>query len=99
LQQIRAAGHKDFILECDTLEQVEQALEDGAPWLLLDNMSLDELAAVVRLAKGKAVLEASGGITLENARIIADIGVDYLSIGGLTHSAPAVDIGLDWDMQ
>ncbi|MFN7227392.1 MAG: carboxylating nicotinate-nucleotide diphosphorylase [Holosporales bacterium] len=98
LQQIKAAGYKDFILECDTLEQVDQALEAGAPWLLLDNMSLSTLAAVVRVAKGKTILEASGGITLVNARSTADTGVDYLSIGGLTHSAPAVDIGLDWEM-
>ncbi|MFN5589171.1 MAG: carboxylating nicotinate-nucleotide diphosphorylase [Holosporales bacterium] len=98
LQQIKAAGYKDFILECDTLEQVDQALEAGAPWLLLDNMSLSTLAAVVRVAKGKTILEASGGITLGNARSTADTGVDYLSIGGLTHSAPAVDIGLDWEM-
>jgi nicotinate-nucleotide pyrophosphorylase (carboxylating) len=53
---------------------------------------------VVRVAKGKTILEASGGITLGNARSTADTGVDYLSIGGLTHSAPAVDIGLDWEM-
>jgi nicotinate-nucleotide pyrophosphorylase (carboxylating) len=82
-------------VECDTLEQVGEAVEAGAGLILLDNFSVAEMAAAVQLAAGRAKLEASGGITLAGARAIAETGVDYLAVGALTHSAPALDIGLD----
>ena len=84
-------------VECETLEQVEAALTAGADVILLDNMSLDDLAAGVKLVAGKAVTEASGGVTLQTVRAIAETGVDWISVGALTHSAPALDIALDFD--
>lgn len=81
-------------IECDTLEQVKEALA-GATRIMLDNMSYAEMREAVQLAKGKAKLEASGGVSLETVRAIAETGVDYISVGRLTHSAPNVDIGLD----
>jgi nicotinate-nucleotide pyrophosphorylase (carboxylating) len=84
-------------VECDTLEQVQAALEAGADLLLLDNMSLDELRAAVALARGRARLEASGGVRQETVRAIAETGVDFISSGALTHSAPALDLALDFD--
>jgi len=82
-------------VECDTLAQVEEALAAGAKAILLDNMSLDELRSAVRLASGRATLEASGNVTLDTVRLIAETGVDCISVGRLTHSALSVDIGLD----
>lgn len=82
-------------VECDTLEQVREAIEAGAEAILLDNMGPAELSEAVRLAKGRVELEASGGLALEGARDVAETGVDYLAVGALTHSAPALDIGLD----
>jgi len=82
-------------VEVTDLEQVREALEAGADILMLDNMSLEEIKEAVALAKGKALLEASGGITLENARSVAEAGVDFISVGALTHSAPALDISLE----
>lgn len=84
-------------VEADTLEQVTQAVEAGADSVLLDNMSVDQLRAAVRLVAGRAQTEASGGVTLANVRAIADTGVDFISVGALTHSARAVDIGLDFE--
>jgi nicotinate-nucleotide pyrophosphorylase (carboxylating) len=81
-------------VECATLDEVAGALESGVPRLLLDNMSPDELRRAVELADGRAELEASGGITLETIRAVAEAGVDYISIGALTHSAPALDVSL-----
>jgi nicotinate-nucleotide pyrophosphorylase (carboxylating) len=82
-------------VECDTLGQVCEALNAGADLILLDNFGLAELAEAVRLAGGRALLEASGGLTLAEAKAVAETGVDYLAVGALTHSAPALDIGLD----
>lgn len=82
-------------VECDTLGQVSEALDAGADLILLDNFGLPELARAVRLARGRALLEASGGLTLAEASAVAQTGVDYLAVGALTHSAPALDIGLD----
>ena len=82
-------------VECDTVEQVKEAVEVGASFLLLDNMSLDDLRASVDVVAGRAELEATGGLTLDRARAVAETGVDYLSVGGLTHSAPVLDIGVD----
>ena len=82
-------------VECDTVTQVHEALEAGATFLLLDNMAVDDLRAAVAAASGRAVLEATGGLTLDRARAVAETGVDYLSVGALTHSAPVLDIGVD----
>jgi nicotinate-nucleotide pyrophosphorylase (carboxylating) len=81
-------------VECATIADVSAALEAGVPRLLLDNMSLEELRRAVELAGGRAELEASGGITLDSVRAVAETGVDYISIGALTHSAPALDVSL-----
>jgi nicotinate-nucleotide pyrophosphorylase (carboxylating) len=82
-------------VECDTLDEVREALGVGATSILLDNMSVAEMTEAVRLTAGRAELEASGGLTLDGARDVAETGVDYLAVGALTHSAPALDIGLD----
>jgi nicotinate-nucleotide pyrophosphorylase (carboxylating) len=82
-------------VECDTVDQVSEAADAGADLVLLDNMSLSDLAKAVEIAAGRARLEASGGLTLENARAVAETGVDYLAVGALTHSAPVLDIGVD----
>jgi nicotinate-nucleotide pyrophosphorylase (carboxylating) len=82
-------------VECDTLEQVAEAIDAGADLILLDNFTVDEMTAAVRLTAGRAKLEASGRITIGSARAIAETGVDYLAVGALTHSAPVLDIGLD----
>lgn len=82
-------------VECDTLGQVHEALAAGADCILLDNMSLDELRKAVRIVGGRVPLEASGGVRLETIRGIAETGVTFVSVGRITQSAPAVDIGLD----
>ncbi|RFU41682.1 carboxylating nicotinate-nucleotide diphosphorylase [Actinomadura logoneensis] len=83
-------------VECDTLEQVREAVEVGARSILLDNMTPDDLFEAVRLVDGRAELEASGGLGLDRARDVAVTGVDYLAVGALTHSARVFDIGLDF---
>ncbi|MEI8063095.1 MAG: carboxylating nicotinate-nucleotide diphosphorylase [Verrucomicrobiota bacterium] len=83
------------IIEADTLADVGAALAAGANHILLDNMSLDELREAVRLVAGRAKLEASGGVRLATVRDIAETGVDYISVGALTHSARAVDFSLE----
>jgi len=82
-------------VECDTVEQVREAVDAGASFLLLDNMGLDDLRTSVEIVAGRAELEATGGLTLDRARSVAETGVDYLSVGALTHSAPVLDIGVD----
>jgi nicotinate-nucleotide pyrophosphorylase (carboxylating) len=83
-------------VECDTLDQVREAVEAGAVLVLLDNMDLTTTRAAVAVARRHGVrTEASGGLTLSGARTVAETGVDYLAVGALTHSAPALDIGLD----
>ncbi len=84
-------------VEADTLEQAGQALAAGADIILLDNMSLEQLRAAVEMASGRAQLEASGGVNLETVRGVAETGVDFISVGALTHSARSVDIALDLD--
>jgi len=84
-----------IIIEADTVEQVEEALTAGADHILLDNMTLDELREAVALVAGRAKTEASGGVRLANAADIAATGVDYISVGALTHSARAVDFSLE----
>jgi nicotinate-nucleotide pyrophosphorylase (carboxylating) len=83
-------------VEVDRIEQIEPALTAGADRLLLDNMDPAELREAVKLVAGRVPLEASGGVTLETIRFIAETGVDYISVGRITQSAPAVDIGLDY---
>jgi nicotinate-nucleotide pyrophosphorylase (carboxylating) len=85
-------------VEADTLEQVEQAVAAGADIVLLDNMNLVQLRLAVQKAKGRARTEASGGVNLAGVRAIAETGVDFISVGALTHSARAVDIGLDFEL-
>ncbi len=92
----KAKRLSEIEIECDTLDQVKEALQSGAPHLLLDNMDLTALRDVVALVAGRAKLEASGGVTLETVRAIAATGVDFISVGRITQSAPAVDIGLDY---
>jgi nicotinate-nucleotide pyrophosphorylase (carboxylating) len=81
-------------VECQTLAEVDEALAAGAPMILLDNMSVDELKAAVDCVAGRAKLEASGGFTLDTIRAVAETGVDFISVGAITHSAPALDLSL-----
>jgi nicotinate-nucleotide pyrophosphorylase (carboxylating) len=82
-------------VEVETLEEVQEAVEAGAPIIMLDNMPVALMREAVTLIAGRAVVEASGGITLDTVRAVAETGVDLISIGGLTHSAKALDISLD----
>jgi nicotinate-nucleotide pyrophosphorylase (carboxylating) len=84
-------------VECDTLVQVEAAIAAGADVILLDNMGLLDMREAVKMVAGRAVTEASGGVTLDTVRQIAETGVSWISVGALTHSAPALDLGLDFD--
>jgi nicotinate-nucleotide pyrophosphorylase (carboxylating) len=84
-------------VEADTLDQVEQAIAAGADLILLDNMPPPVLRKAVERVAGRAKTEASGGVNLETARAIAETGVDFISVGALTHSARAVDIALDFE--
>lgn len=96
----RAVPHSLRIeVETDTLDQVREAVEAGADAILLDNMPPDQLREAVALIDGRALTEASGGITLANVRAVAESGVDLISIGALTHSAPSVDLGLDFALK
>ena len=90
----RAPGGVTVEVECATLADVEDAVAAGVPRLLLDNMTPDQLRSAVELTAGRAELEASGGITLDTIRAVAETGVDYISVGALTHSAPALDVSL-----
>jgi nicotinate-nucleotide pyrophosphorylase (carboxylating) len=94
--KLEAHGTVTIEVECDTLAQVAEAVEAEVDMVLLDNMSLDELREAVALVARRAKTEASGGVTLETVRAIAESGVDFVSVGRITQSAPAVDIGLDW---
>ena len=94
----RNTGHTVKIeVEASTLEQVAQAVEAQADIILLDNMNYDQLRESVALVKGRAVTEASGGITEQTVRLVAETGVNVISVGALTHSAPAMDISLDFN--
>ncbi len=89
-------GHMVKIeVEVDTLSELEEALRLGVDAVLLDNMSISTLSEAVRLASGKALTEASGGVTPATAAAIAATGVDLISVGWITHSAPALDVALD----
>ena len=92
---VRAATDLSVEVECETLVQVGEALDAGVDAILLDNMPLDELRAAVALVDGRARLEASGGVTLDTIRAIAETGVDEISVGALTHSARSLDVSLE----
>jgi nicotinate-nucleotide pyrophosphorylase (carboxylating) len=96
VRRAKAVAPGNVEVECDTLDQVGEAVLAGADIILLDNMSPDLLRQAVRLIDGKTKTEASGGVTLETIRAIAESGVDFVSVGRLTQSAAAMDIGLDW---
>ncbi|MBT7485679.1 MAG: carboxylating nicotinate-nucleotide diphosphorylase [Rhodospirillales bacterium] len=95
----RKAGLTDIEVECDTLDQVRQSIEAGADSVLLDNMPPPVLVEAVAIVAGRIKTEASGGVTLKTIRAIAETGVNYISVGRITQSAPAIDIGLDWDSE
>jgi nicotinate-nucleotide pyrophosphorylase (carboxylating) len=82
--------------EVDSFPQLEEALAAGADVILLDNFDDDAVARAIELARGRAILEASGGITLARIASLGALGIDVISSGALTHSARAVDLGLDW---
>ncbi len=84
-------------VECDCIEQVQASLDAAADIIMLDNMTMDEMRACVELIAGRAIVEASGGVGLDTVRQIADTGVDWISVGALTHSAPALDLALDFE--
>jgi nicotinate-nucleotide pyrophosphorylase (carboxylating) len=84
-------------VECDTLEQVDRAVAAGADVVMLDNMTVDQMREAVKHVRNRATTEASGGVNLSTVRAIAETGVDWISVGGLTHSAPAMDLALDFD--
>jgi nicotinate-nucleotide pyrophosphorylase (carboxylating) len=96
VRRARAAGVTAIICEVDRISQIEPALEAGASHLLLDNMGLDQLREAVSLIAGRVPCEASGGVRLDTIGAIAATGVTYVSVGRLTQSAPAADIGLDF---
>lgn len=83
-------------VETDNLEQVKECLECGVDIIMLDNMTAEMMSTAVRLINGRALVEASGGVTLQTVEAIAMSGVDIISVGALTHSAPSCDIGMDW---
>ena len=98
VRRARDHGVERIILEVDRLSQIEPGLEAGATHLLLDNMDVGQLTEAVKLVAGRVPTEASGGVTLETIRAKAETGVTYISVGRLTQSAPAADIGLDFDV-
>jgi nicotinate-nucleotide pyrophosphorylase (carboxylating) len=95
VELVRAATDLPVEVECDTPAQVGEALAAGVDAILLDNMTLEQLREAVALTRGRARLEASGGVTLESIRAIAETGVDEISVGALTHSAPSLDVSLE----
>ena len=98
VRRARAAAPVGMVVqvECDTLDQVRAAVDVGVDGVLLDNMSVETLRAAVTFCRGRCWTEASGGVTLETIRQIAEAGVDRISVGALTHSAPALDLALDF---
>jgi nicotinate-nucleotide pyrophosphorylase (carboxylating) len=96
VRRARAAGVQSIICEVDRIDQIEPALAAGASHLLLDNMDPPMLRTALAVVKGRVPCEASGGVNLQTIGAIAATGVDYVSVGRLTQSAPAADIGLDF---
>jgi nicotinate-nucleotide pyrophosphorylase (carboxylating) len=95
-REIAPSGMKVEV-ECETKEQVADALAAGVDIIMLDNMSPDQMRDCVAMINGRAIIEASGGVNLSNVRAVAEAGVDWISIGALTHSAPALNLALDFD--
>ena len=95
LQQLRKTNTLPVFVECDALTQLDAILAAKPDRIMLDNMSLAELRQAVKMAGGYVPLEATGGVNLSNVRAVAETGVNYISVGAITHSAPAVDIALD----
>jgi nicotinate-nucleotide pyrophosphorylase (carboxylating) len=95
VERARAETQLPVEVECDTHDQVAEAVEAGADAILLDNMTRDGLLAAVALVRGRARLEASGGVTLDNVRALAETGIDEISVGALTHSARSLDVSLE----
>ena len=94
------AGHLVKIeIEVDTLDQLREVVEEGADVCLLDNMDVETMRQAVRIAGGRVLLEASGGVNEASVKAIAETGVDLISSGALTHSAPILDVGLDIDIE
>jgi nicotinate-nucleotide pyrophosphorylase (carboxylating) len=94
----RSSGNLPVEVEVENLEQAQEGLLAGADVIMLDNMSPGDMKKVVDMAQGKAKIEASGGVTLDNVRTIAETGVDFISVGAITHSAKAVDISLELEL-
>ena len=99
VKRARAVAPKGIKIEveCDRLDQVRTAIDAGVDIIMLDNMGLADLRQAVQLVDGRAVTEASGGVKLDTVRAIAETGVNWISVGALTHSAPALDLALDFD--
>jgi len=97
VRRAKAAAHHllRVEVECELPAQVDEALRSGADAILLDNMKTAEMAAAVARVGGRALVEASGGVTLARVREIAETGVDLISVGAITHSVPAVDLSMD----
>ena len=99
VRRARAHVGPDFRVEVEieTLDDLDSVIDAGADVVMLDNMPPDEMREAVARARGRCILEASGGITLETVRAVAETGVDWISVGWLTHSAPALDVALDFE--
>ncbi|MCE2509605.1 MAG: carboxylating nicotinate-nucleotide diphosphorylase [Alphaproteobacteria bacterium] len=97
VRRAKRANLAPIEVECENLDQIHEAMTAGADILLLDNMSLKALRTAVSNVSGQVKLEASGGVSLDKIRAIAETGVDFISVGKITHSAPAIDVGLDLD--
>ncbi|HXF98106.1 MAG TPA: carboxylating nicotinate-nucleotide diphosphorylase [Gaiellaceae bacterium] len=95
VRRVRAATDLPVEVECETLEQVREALAAGVDAILLDNMPLEELRAAVALVRGRVRLEASGGVTLDTVRAVAETGVDEISVGALTRAARSLDVSME----
>lgn len=96
---LSGAGHMVRVeIEIDTLDQLKEALNAGAQAVLLDNMAPDVLVEAMKIIDSRATAEASGNVTLDTVRAIAETGVDYISVGRITHSAPCIDLGLDFEI-
>jgi nicotinate-nucleotide pyrophosphorylase (carboxylating) len=95
--RVQFGGALKIEVEIERLSELEPVIEAGADIVMLDNMALDEMRAAVEQAGGRCVLEASGGVTLDRVRAVAETGVDMISVGWITHSAPALDVALDFE--
>jgi len=95
IEKARQRSTLQIEVEVEIVEQAQVALEAGADVIMLDNMDIEDMRRVIELAQGRALIEASGGITLDNVRQVAEVGVDLISVGALTHSARSLDLSLE----